>query len=132
MATVKELEKRLADTVALLAHYGIVAPNQSTREPQKRADYIEHGSPEHAAYIGLIPLAQDEVARAKVSGYTTYKGEKGTYRLEDEIGAAHLLPGTDPEKAALFVLRQKVSTFESGKPQVPANAPPMFRPVAQP
>lgn len=82
--------------------------------------------------MGLVPLAKDAIERAKADKYVIYTSQKGTYRLEDEIGAAHLLPGTDPEKAALFVLRQKVSSFESGKPQVPANAPAMFRPVPQP
>ena len=132
MATVRQLEKQLADLMELLERNGIYLPDRSAREPRERADYIEHGSPKHAAFMGLVPLAKDEIEQAQASGYVTYEGEKGTYRLEDEIGAAHLVPGTDPEKASLFVLRQKVSSFESGPPQVPANAPAMFRPVAQP
>ena len=131
MATTRELEQRLADLTALLEHSGIIVPRQSAREPQERADYIEHGSPEHAAFMGLVPLAQDEIEQAETDGYVTYVGKKGHYRLEDEIAALGLVPGVDPEKAARVVLRQKVGAFESGVPKVPENAPAMFRPVVQ-
>jgi hypothetical protein len=132
MATVKELEKQLAEMREVLARSGIILPNRRAREPQQRADYIEHGSPEHAAFMGLVPLEGDEIGRAKADGYAIYKSDKGSYRLEDEIAALHLVPGVVPRLAALVVLRQKVGAFESGVPQVPANAPAMFRPVVQP
>lgn len=132
MATTKELEKQLADLTALLERSGIIVPRQSAREPQERADYIAYGSPEHAAFMGLVPLAQDEIEQAKRDGYVIYEGKQGRYRLEDEIAALGLVPGVDPEKGARVVLRQKVAAFESGVPQVPENAPPMFQPVVQP
>jgi hypothetical protein len=132
MATVRELEQQLAEMREVLASQGIVLPRRSAREPQQRADYIEHGSPEHAVYMGLVILSEDEIEQAQADGFVVYQGKNGFYRLEDEIGALRLVPGIDPEKAALVVLRQKVGSFESGKPKVPETATTMFRPVVQP
>ncbi|MCJ7555941.1 MAG: hypothetical protein MUP90_03380, partial [Gammaproteobacteria bacterium] len=47
-------------------------------------------------------------------------------RLEDEV--TPFMSYADPAKIAKLVLRQKVSEFQAGAPQVPANAPSRWTP----
>jgi hypothetical protein len=93
----------------------------------QRADYIELGSDKHRAWLGIEVVESVEVAR-KQGFNVTYESPKTgkTYRLMDELSGFENRP--DPEKAALNVLRQKVSSLESGPPQVPADAPPLWTP----
>ena len=99
-------------------------------DPTKRPDYMEFGSPEHAIFLGLVPIESADEAEER----TVYKSRKTErlYCLDDEIAAVRFFPGVDPDKAILLVLRQKVNTFESGPPQVPAHAPPMWTPTPNP
>lgn len=125
MSKIDELTKELANLKALL---GIGAPTPSG-DPKDRPDYIEHGSPKHAQFLGLVLVDEAD----DPTGYVTYQSRDTgrTYRLADEIGVLTHYPGTDPAQAALMILRQKIGELESGKPQAPANAPSMWVPVDQ-
>ena len=90
-------------------------------------NFIAHGSPEHAQFIGLKVVEDSD----DPTGFVTYASNDTTYRLEDELGVLAHYPGVDPEKAALMVLRQKVSELEAGEPKAPANAPSLWQPVDQ-
>lgn len=88
--------------------------------PKRGPDYVEHGSEKHAALLGLIP---DPKSPSK-------------YRLAD--GTAF---GPQATQAYLDeVLRQKISTLESGPPAYPQTedptkpsyAPPLWVPVEAP
>jgi hypothetical protein len=134
MATQKELEQRLAQLETELA-----ALKGSERErtpgfvpPEQRRDYIEFGSDEHLAFLGLEKVADVEQARANL--YTVYTSpDTGTaYRLIDEMQAVQIMRPMDPDKSILMVLRQKVSSFESGPPRPFPGAPPRFNPEGEP
>ena len=125
MAKTTDLEARIAQLEAALAKVG-VAVEKASGLPEDRPDYIAFGSPEHARFIGLVLIKDPAEADGRVV-YTS-RQTKQLYCLEDELGILRYYPGMDPDKAALTVLRQKVSVFESGVPQPPDNAPPMWTP----
>jgi len=77
-----------------------------TKRADKPADYIEHGSDEHAALLGLV------------------KDEKGGWQLED---VTQYGPNAT-EKFLAQVLRQKISELEH-PPTVPDGSPPMWVPA---
>jgi len=122
MAKLEELQEQVGRLTAILAQAGIT-PRLPASE--HAPDYIEHGSAKHAVFMGLMEV--DDVAQAARDGYTVYKSPRTgkNWRLEDEIKATQLVPGVDPTKAILLVLRQKVTSLESGKPTAPPNAPEM-------
>ena len=126
MATNRELESRVKQLEALLAQVGLAVDSASSDLPEDRPDYIAHGSPEHAQFIGLVLLENPEDA----DGRTVYvsRQTEQMYCLEDEIGVMRFYPGVDPEKAIYTVLRQKVSAFEAGEPPIPENAPTLLVP----
>lgn len=128
MGKIEELQEQVAQLVGLLAMAGIRPP---AAKDERAADYIAHGSPEHAAYIGLIELKDGDIDAAEKAGYTVYVSTKTArcWRLEDEISTVRFYPGVDPAKALLMVLRQKVNALESGQPTVPPDAPAMWQPV---
>ena len=128
MAKDKSLQAQIDELRAQMARLGISLPVEPAMRPEDRADYIAFGSPEHAMFLGLIEV--EDVEKAKADGYVLHtSAETGkTYRLADELGATVHYPGMDLEKAAKGVLRQKVSSFESGPPEVPADAPTMWVP----
>ena len=137
MTTNKELEQQVLDLTtqvnALLARAGIsdrpLAPGAIP--PEERSDYIDHGSPEHLVYLGLERV--DNIEEAKAANYVVYTSPtKKSYRLTDELGAARLQLPLDPPKGILMVLREKVSTFESGPPKPFAGAPERFIPPGDP
>jgi hypothetical protein len=109
-----------------LASLGIVLPSQPASD-QDHPSYVAFGSPEHAQFLGLVSVNEGD----DTTGFVTYTSQATgkTYRLEDELGVLAHYPSTDPAKAALVVLRQKVNVLESGKPEVPANAPKLWEPV---
>jgi len=125
---ISDLEQEIAELRALMAQAGIVMPVEQLTRPEDQPDYIAHGSPEHAGFIGLIVV--DDSDQAAADNYVIYMSQATgkTYRLEDELGAVHFYPGIDPDKSIRLVLLQKVNAFEAGKPPIPAEAPPMFRP----
>jgi len=125
MATTKELETRIRQLEAVLANMGLAA-ERASELPEDRPDYIAPGSPEHAAFIGLVQI--DDPAEADGRVVFTSRQTGSMYCLEDELGILRYYPGVDPEKAALTVLRQKVGAFESGPAVIPENAPPMWTP----
>jgi hypothetical protein len=129
MAKEKDLQTQLDELRAMLAGLGISAPIELATRPEDRADYIAHGSPEHATFLGLIEV--EDVGKAEADGYIlhTSADTRTTYRLADEMSSSIHYPGVDPEKAAKALLRQKVSSFESGPPEAPADAPTMWVPV---
>lgn len=133
MATVKqsveELEARLAQTEGLLARMesllrsaGMPLPSQVSDDPTDRPDYIEHGSDEHLAFLGLERVEEgvDELM------FETYRGQTGLYALVDPFGP--YVGYADPKQAASMALRSKVMAFEAGKPPVHARAPEMWYP----
>lgn len=132
MATAKQMQAQIdrlqAQVAALL---GMRGQPVLELEPAERPDYIEHGSEEHATFLGLIVVPEDEIGEAKADQYVLYTSrEKGkTYRLLDEITILRHYPSIDPTKAARVVLRQKVGELESGAPEVPENAPQMWQPA---
>lgn len=131
MAKKDDLQAQIDDLRAMLASLGISLPVEMATRPEDRADYIGFGTPEHAAFLGLVEV--EDVDKAKADGYILHTSAETdrTYRLADEMGATIHYPGVDPEKAAKGLLRQKVSSFESGPPEVPADAPPPWVPVDQ-
>jgi len=123
MATKADLEAQVEMMRLALERAGITLEPQVVPDTE-RADYIEFGSPEHAAFLGIVEIAD----AGDAEGYITFQSRKTgtTYRLEDEVTAFVHYP--DPAQAALLVLRQKVSSLESGRPTVPASAPPLWAP----
>ncbi len=122
MSKLDELREQVEALQSILAAHGLVPPTPVN--PTGSADYIAHGSPDHATHLGLIEVGDGE----EDADFITFKSrETGkTYRLEDEITGFVQYP--NPEKAARLVLRQKIGSFESGPPQVPPGAPPLWQP----
>lgn len=123
----KDTERMQSEIDALkrtLAGLGLPVPVSEPLRPEDRADYIGYGTPEHAAFLGLVEVhdASESVGEAT---YTSPKTGK-VYRLEDSI--TPFLSYPDPQQIARLVLRQKVNELEAGPPPVPENAPPMFVP----
>ena len=125
MATAKQLEKQFEALTKLLAQHGIREPGAATAKSEKPADFIGFGTPEHMTFIGIVEV--DNIEEAEEYGYLVYRSKKTnvTYRLEDQVTPFMQFP--DPTQVARLVLRQKVSSFESGQPKVPADAPPLWR-----
>ena len=122
MATTKELTEELRALKALLAAHGIAPTEAATQNVEDRADYIPHGSDKHARFLGLVPTEPDDKDHDHT--YTSPESLK-TYALEDEI--MQFLHYANPGQAAKSTLRQKVNVLE-GKPEVPADALPMWEP----
>jgi len=127
MARTDELQSQLDELKTLLAQHGITPPDRSMRPDGKSPDYIPYGSPEHAAFLGLVESEPDDPTEC-LARYTSPRTGR-TFRLEDEMGAIRHYPAIDPDKAVRLVLQQKVNELETA-PEVPADAPPMFRPTA--
>lgn len=125
MASNKELEAKVAQLENILAQYGLLERPRVDVRPEDRLDYIAFGSPEHAQLLGLIVVGDGD----NIDGRIVYKSQTTgvVYMLEDEITPYMTFP--DPRQVASLVLRQKVSAFESGPPQVPSDAPPMWKPI---
>ena len=133
MATNKELEQQIAHLEQLLARAGIGERPQEPGvvPPEERSDYIEHGSDKHLAFLGLERVG--DIEEAKASGFVVYTSPKDkSYRLLDEVGAARLMLPLEPSKGILMILREKVSSFESGPPKPFAGAPARFIPPGDP
>jgi hypothetical protein len=133
MATNKELEQELAELKALLAAHGIGERPlpAGAIPPEERSDYIKHGSPEHLVYLGLERV--DNIEAAREANYIVYTSpKKKSYRLLDELGASRLMLPLEPSKGILMILREKVSSFESGPPKPFAGAPARFIPPGDP
>ena len=130
MTKVSELEARVRELEQLLVARGIRDAGEITNEGGSRPDFVEFGSPEHAALLGLVRVADDEDA----TDYTTYTSPASnrTYRLNDEYEPARTFPAMDPEKSARLMLKQKVGSLESGQPPVPDHAPTMWEPRDMP
>ena len=129
MATNKELEQQIAHLEQLLARAGIgdrpLAPGAIA--PEERSDYIEHGSDEHLIFLGLARV--DDIEEAQKSRFIVHTSDSGkSYRLLDELGAARMMMPLEPDKGILMILREKVSSFESGPPKPFAGAPARFIP----
>lgn len=128
---IKELQAQIDQLTNVVRQLGGGHLLQDEQESGPPPGFIEHGSPEHATFLGLIEVSPDDIERVVEQDKTiVYKSHAtGTYyRLQDEIGLLRHYPGIDPEKAALIVLRQKVGVLESGKPEAPKNAPSLWRP----
>lgn len=122
MATrMEQLEAQLAQLTGLLQAHGILAPRPAVSD-KERADYIEFGSEQHMALLGVAYVEKGEEGQ-----YITHQGASGKlYRLVDEVtGFVHF---HDPKQVAALTLRQKVGELEAGPPPVPASAPPLWTP----
>jgi len=130
MTKVQELEAQIRELRAVMEAQGIRVPSGATVEEGPRPDYVEFGSPQHAALLGLVQVEDSEDA----SDYFTYTSPASnrTYRLADEYEPVRNFPAMDPEKAARVILRQKVGELEGGTPAVPEGAPAMWKPRDMP
>ena len=131
MATNRELEARIKQLEAMLERSGLVAPTVPMVEPQDRPDYIEFGSPQHAGFLGLVPLEDGQTP--PMGQRHVFKSEQtgGLYCLEDELGVMRYHPGLSLDEVAPVILRQKVGEYESGPPSVPEKAPMMWTPTPE-
>jgi len=131
MATTKQMQAQIDRLEAQIAALIGVRAQPLSKEPTERPDYIAHGSAEHAAFLGLIIVPDDESESAREDHYVlfTSRDTGKTYRLLDEITILRHYPSIDPEKAALIVLRQKVNEIESGVPEIDETAPEMWQPA---
>ena len=132
MATQKQMQAQIDKLQAqVLELLGNRVQKLPPMEPGEMPGYIGHGSPEHATFLGLIIVPDDEIENAKEDRCVllTSRETGTTYRLLDEIAILRHYPSIDPDKAAFTVLKQIVNSFESGKPEVPENALPMWRPA---
>lgn len=134
MATNRELEQEvqqlradLQRAVQIMEAAGLVQPPVSD-DPRDRPDFVDFGpdSPKYAAMLGLVIL--EEGQEPPMGQMHIAKGQFGIYCLEDEIGAMGKYPGLSLDEAVPVILRQKINSYESGQPPVPANAPPMWTP----
>lgn len=122
MSQISELTAQVEALQNILAAHGLVPPTPV--EDRDRADYIKHGSLEHAVHIGVIVVKDIEKASADYIVFTSPRTSK-SYRLENEVTGFEKYP--NPDKAARLILMQKVNSLET-KPTVPANAPPLWQP----
>jgi len=120
MTTAQEVKDLKEELRLLKAALGIRSEAERVA-PEDRADFVPHGSDKHVAVLGLVPAEQGN------GDFITYTSPRTghTYRLEDELG--QFMNFHDPEKAAHLTLQQKVNELEL-KPEVPDNAPPIWRP----
>jgi len=119
----KELEARIARLEAAVGRV-MPVPVEESDDPTMRPDYIEFGSDEHLAWLGLVRM--DNPTIDELGGFATVEGAKGTYRLVDPIGPYG--GSYDPQQAAMLALRGKVAVFEEGPPKVHERAPEMWYP----
>lgn len=98
-------------------------PQVSEKGEIVQHDFIEFGSDEHAALLG-ISVVNDPATL--LEGEPTYASPtSGTvYKLEDPI--TPFLSASNPRMIAEMTLRQKVHALEAGAPTIPANAPAMM------
>jgi len=124
MPTNKELEKRVNDLEELLRNMGAPVQSEVSDDPTLRPDYMEPGSEDHLAFLGLVrvdPDVPDEV------GFDTRTGKDGAvYRLVDPVGP--YVGFADPGQAARIALLQKVENFESGPAKAHDKALDMWVP----
>jgi len=125
MASTKELETELRQLKAILTSLGIPVEAVAPVSAENRVDFIPHGSPEHATFLGLVPAQPGD------EDHITFTSPRSgnAYHLEDEI--TQFMNYHDPEKAAQLTLQQKVNELEI-KPEVPEDAKPMWRPMGVP
>jgi len=84
----------------------------ATKDTQHNADYVPHGSPDHAAILGLRKATGEDAL------------ERDGWTLIDMTAF-----GPQATEAYLReVLRQKVATLKAGVPTIPPNAPALFDP----
>jgi hypothetical protein len=126
VATVKDLEREIADLKAAMAASGI--RTAASAEPGKAKDFVAYGSAEHAALLGLVEVEEGDSASLYITFTSPVTGK--TYRLEDEVTPFLRYP--DPGQMAKLVLRQKVSSFESGEAKIPEEVPSMWSPRDEP
>jgi len=132
MATTnKELEieiNKLKEQNRVMAQLLGLSSESVAEDVTDRKDYVGHGSPEYALFLGLIEVLEDDMADAKINEYILYESPLTgkTWRLEDEVSP--FMAFANPDKIAKLYLRQKVSSLESGKPSVPAGAPSLLVP----
>ena len=121
MPTNKQLEQELKELKATLRTAGIVLPTRP-KVNEEHPNYIAFGSEKHMGLLGLLFVDDDDK-----EDYITYKGEKGTYRLIDEVSDFMHYP--DPAQVAKLVLRSKVGVFEGGPPPIPKDAQSLWVPL---
>ncbi len=125
--TVAELEAQVAELTDLVNRMAGRVPRTEDLPPEERPDYIEHGSAQHAAFLGLTEVGKDEEVQKFGDEPLVAEGPDGKqYTLSDVtiFGTA-----VRPEFMHAF-LRQRVN--ELAGPVVPAYAPPMWRPTEVP
>ena len=120
MTTAQEVKDLKEELQALKAMLGI--RSEAVVAAEDRADYMEHGSEDHIAFLGLVPAEPGDEDHIVF----TSPRSGNTFRLEDELG--QFMNFHDPEKAAQLTLQQKVNELEIA-PTVPDTALPMWQPL---
>lgn len=127
----KALEKRVAKAESevaqlqeLLRRVGLPMKAEISDDPTERPDYMEPGSDEHLAFLGLTRVEPDSPDEVQ---FETREGEAGVkYRLIDPVGP--FAGSADPKQAAYLALLEKIASFESGPSVVHDRAKKMWVP----
>lgn len=122
MAKTREVAELQAQVAALMQQVDLLMGRAPRTEddlaPEDRPDYIAYGSPEHVAFLGLKEVAEDEKVTPKAVGL-----DGKHYTLIDKT-----IFGTAVRPFFLQAyLEQRVGQLK--EPEVPAHAPPMWRPT---
>ena len=120
--TIQGLQNEIAELKKLVTTL-VGAPSSTQQSAKTQTDFIGWGTPEHAGLLGIVPV-EDE--KDLLPGDISFRSPKtdNLYKLADPI--TPFMSFSRPNTIALLVLRQKVSSFESGQPQVPEDAPPLM------
>lgn len=119
--TVAELEAEVAQLRAMVNRLTGNVPRTEDVAPEDRPDYIPHGSPEHAAFLGLMEVEKDGDVAPKTEG-----PDGKWYTLQDKT-----MFGTAVRTEFLEAyLEQRVGELRG--PVVHPEAPPMWRPTEVP
>lgn len=117
---IEALRAELAQLKSLL--HGMAGVPDKTKSGGQ-SDFIDWGSKRHAALLGIEQVPDEKDLLPGDISFRSPKSDK-LYKLSDPV--TPFMHFAQPTEIARLVLRQKVSSFESGRPQVPADAPPLM------
>jgi hypothetical protein len=119
--TVAELEAEVAELRDLVNRMAGRVPRTEDLDAEDRPDYIPHGSPEHAAFLGLREVDEGDEVAPKTEG-----PDGKHYTLSDKTAFGMAVR---PEFLQA-ILEQRAGELTG--PKVPDYAPPMWRPTEVP
>jgi len=119
--TVADLEQEVAQLRAMINRLTGNVPRTEDVAPEDRPDYIPHGSSEHAAFLGLREVGEEDDVTPKAEG-----PDGLWYTIQDKT-----MFGTAVRSEFLEAyLEQRVNELRG--PVVHPEAPPMWRPTEVP